>query len=391
MAADDHYDLDAVNEQLERCLDLEFYDGRVAPVDSWEAFRELPLLTQEEVFDSVAEDPPFGSLYREDVTLTTLTPAGQDSLLVEYATEADLAAVGEEIGAVLRAAGIGERDVVVSCFGYTPFAGGYLFHEGLRNVGANVLPLGPGEADRTADIVEKYDVTVLLSPPSFAMDVAARGGTDVDTVVCSGEPFSVVPGYREQLKDAFGGATTVDYYGLSEVGPVAAEDGTEGALYVRDSFVLLEVVDPETGAVLPVGERGEAVVTHLRKEAMPLVRYRTGDLTELAVDDGRLALPRGIFGRTDDMVKVKGVKTYPGQLALVFHGTPGLTGCYRVVVSRPENTDHLRIECESDDPSSVDVDDVAATIGEKLLVRPDEVELVEEVDAEGMALEDGRF
>lgn len=387
----DHYDLDAVNDQLDRSRELAFYEGRAEPVDSWEAFRELPLLTQEEVFDSVAEDPPFGSLYREDVTLTTLTPAGQESLLVEYSTEADLASMGEEIGDVLREAGIGSRDVVVSCFGYTPFAGGYLFHEGLRNVGANVLPLGPGEAERTADVIDKYDVTVLLSPPSFAMEIAAHGGTDVETVVCSGEPFSVIPGYRDQLKDAFGGATTVDYYGISEVGPVASEDGTEGSLYVCDGYVLLEVVDPETGEVLPLGERGEAVVTHLQKEAMPLVRYRTGDLTELTVEDGRLALPRGIFGRTDDMVKVKGVKTYPGQLALVFHGTPGLTGSYRVVISRPGNTDYLRIVCEADDPATVDVDDVAATVGEKLLVTPDEVDVVDELDAEGMALEDERF
>jgi phenylacetate-CoA ligase len=389
----DSYDLGAINDQLRRCRELGFYRERVEPVDSWAGFRELPLLTREELFADIEDEAtgPFGSLYREETALTALTPAGESDLLLEFATGEDVDAVGRRLGGILREAGLSAGDVVVSCFAYTPFAGGYLFHAGLREVGANVVPVGPGEAGRTAGLIGKYDVDVLLSPPSFAMEIADQGGTDVGTVVCSGEPFTVIPGYRERLKAAFDGARTVDYYALSEVGPVASEDGTEGEMYVAEDHILLEVLDPETGEPVDPGEQGEAVVTHLDKQAQPLVRYRTGDLTALGTADGRLTLPRGVFGRTDSMLKVKGVKVYPGQLGLVFYGTPGLTGTYRVVVDRPENTDRLTIECEAEDPEAVDRESLRGTIREALLVTPDELDLVAGIDGEGMQLEDRRF
>lgn len=387
----DHYDLEAVNDQLERCRELGFHRDRTGSVDSWEEFWDLPFMGTEDIFGDIEESPPYGTMYRDDTALTALTPAGEDDLMLEYSTSRDLQALGETIGDIFQEIGIEDGDVVVSCFSYTPFAGGYAFHVGLEMAGANIVPMGPGESQRTADFIEKYDVDVLLSPASFAMEIASKGGTDVDTVVCSGEPFTVVPGYRDQMKEAFGDVTTVDYYGLSEVGPVASEDGSENGMYVADQHVLLEVVDPETGEALGPGERGEAVVTHLFKEAQPLVRYRTGDLTELAVEDGQLVLPRGIFGRTDDMVKVKGVKTYPGQLGLVFHGTPGLTGNYRVIIDRPDNTDRFTIECECEDLDAVDREALADTIEEKLLLAPDELRLATDLDAEGMDLDDRRF
>jgi phenylacetate-CoA ligase len=162
-----------------------------------------------------------------------------DDLLFEYSADTDLEVVAENLGDVFADIGIGAADVVVSCFAYTPFARGYKFHVGLEAVGANIIPLGPGESDRTADIIENYDVDVLLSPASLAMEIADKGGTDIETVVCSGEPFTVIPGYCDQLKSAFGGATTVDYYALSEVGPVASEDGSEGAMFVVDCHLLL--------------------------------------------------------------------------------------------------------------------------------------------------------
>lgn len=391
MSVYDHYDLDTVNEQLERGAEFPFYEDRADPVDSWSEFREIPLLSTDELLEDMERNPPFGTLYHGDTSLTSLTPTRADDLLLEFSTEQDVERTGEHVGALFEAAGVSAGDVVVSCFSYTPFAGGFTFHAGFDAVGANVIPAGPGNSKQTAALIDTYDVDVLMSPPSFALEIASKGGTDVEYLICSGEPFTVVPGYRDEAKAAFDGVTTVDLYALSEVGPIACEDGTEDELFVADDHILLEILDPKTGEPVGPGEQGEVVVTHLSKEAQPLVRYRTGDLSAFQHEGDRLVLPRGIFGRVDEMLKVKGVKVYPGQLALIFHGTDGLTGSYRVVVTRPGNTDRLRIECEVDDRDQVDVSGLRKTIGSALLVTPDEVELVDDLDTDGMAVVDERF
>jgi len=221
--------------------------------------------------------------------------------------------------------------------------------------------------------------------PSYAEKVGEQGAS-VDVFVGAGEPFTSVPGYREAVKDALDADTAVDYFGTRQVMPVAAETDAEDGLVVVDDYAVVEIIDPDTGEALAPGERGELVVTHVEKEGVPLVRYRTGDLARLERRGDDVVLPGGVIGRTDERLKVKGVKLYPESLASVLAAFDGLTGEFRVEVSRPDSTDHLRLVVEGD----ADADELREAAAERLLVTPDEVALVEELD-DGPLVVDERY
>jgi phenylacetate-CoA ligase len=249
----------------------------------------------------------------------------------------------------------------------------------LEELGAEVIPAGPGDTEATAATIETYDVDALVGNPSFARKLGDAGAS-VDVFVGGGEPFTSVPGLRESVKEALGAQTAVDYFGTRQILPVAAETAAEDGLVVLNDYALVEVVDPDTGEVLPYGERGELVVTHLRKEASPLVRYRTGDLAEWEERDGEVVLPNGVIGRTDGRLKVKGVKLYPEALGAVLAGFPDLSGEYRLTVSRPESTDRVELVCEGE----ADIEALRAAVRDRLLVTPDEVSVVESLDGTGV-------
>ena len=376
--------LAAVGEQLERVADRDFYaekfaDAGVDPtaVDSWADFRSLPFTTAGELEADFEAAPPSGSLY-DGAAMVTFSPMGEQ-LRPVFDTADDLEAQAAANADVLERAGIEPGDRVVNTFGYELFGTGYVLHRALERLGAEVFPLGPGDSEQAAATIEAYDVDAVVGNPSFALKIGAEGGS-VDTFVGAGEPFTSIPGRREAVKDALDASTAVDYFGTRHIMPVAAETAAEDGLRVRDDYAVVEVVDPDTGEALDAGERGEVVVTHLRKEGIPLVRYRTGDLAELAVRDGTVVLPDGVIGRTDERLKVKGVKVYPESVETVLAGFEGLTGEYRVEVSQPETTDRLVVVCEGE----ADVDELRAALGDRLIVTPDAVELVADLDDPGV-------
>ena len=368
--------LAALNDQLERAAVHDLY-GDLAPVDSGAEFRELPFLTGEELKADYDAHAPEGSLY-DGAAMMCFTPLGE-GLAPVFDTAADLEWQAEANADVLEAAGIDPGDRVLNTFGYHTFGTGIIFQRGLEELGAEVVPAGPGESEQAAATVEEYDVDALLGNPSFALKIGNAGGS-VDTFVGAGEPFTSIPGLREDVKAALDAGTAVDYFGTRQILPVAAETAAEDGLHVRDDYALVEVIDPDTGEVLPYGERGELVVTHLRKEGCPLVRYRTGDLTEWEERDEGVVLPDGVIGRTDGRLKVKGVKLYPESLATVLAGFEGLTGEYRLAVSRPASTDEMRLVVEGD----ADPEELAAAVEERLLVAPDEVDLVDDIEGTGV-------
>jgi phenylacetate-CoA ligase len=207
-----------------------------------------------------------------------------------------------------------------------------------------------------------------------------EAGASVDTFVGAGEPFTSIPGLREDVKEALDAETAVDYFGTRQILPVAAETAAEDGLHVSDEYAFVEVIDPDSGEVLPYGERGELVVTHLQKEGCPLVRYRTGDLTEWEERDGEVVLPDGVIGRTDNRLKVKGVKLYPESLGTVLAGFGGLSGEFRLEVTRPSSTDEIKLVVEGE----ADVGELASAVKERLLVAPDDIELVDDIDETGV-------
>ena len=373
---DDEETLAAVNEQLERVADYDLYDD-IGPVDSWEAFRDLPFLTGKDLKADYEEYAPEGSLY-DGAAMMCFTPLGDD-LAPVFDTTSDLEWQAKANARAFERAGIEAGDRVLNTFGYHTFGTGIIVQRGLEALGAEVIPAGPGESEQAAATVSEFDVDALVGNPSFALKVGDAGAS-VDTFVGAGEPFTSIPGMREQVKDALDADTAVDYFGTRQILPVAAETEREDGLYLLDDYALIEVVDPDTGELLPFGERGELVVTHLKKEGCPLVRYRTGDLAEWEQRDGEVVLPDGIIGRTDGRLKVKGVKLYPESLGTVLAGFEGLTGEFRLEVTRPESTDQIRLVVEGE----ADIDELAAAVKDRLLIAPNEVELVDDIDETGV-------
>ncbi|MEF8807395.1 phenylacetate--CoA ligase family protein [Natronomonas sp.] len=368
--------LDALNEQLERVGEYDLY-ADLEPIDSASEFRELPFLTGEDLKDDYADNPPEGSLY-DGAAMMCFTPLGDD-LAPVFDTEWDLERQAEANADVFERAGIEAGDRVLNTFGYHTFGTGIIVQRGLEALGAEVVPAGPGESEQAAATVEEYGVDALVGNPSFALKVG-EAGASVDTFVGAGEPFTSIPGLREDVKAALDAETAVDYFGTRQILPVAAETAAEDGLHVSDEYAFVEVIDPDSGEVLPYGERGELVVTHLQKEGCPLVRYRTGDLTEWEERDGEVVLPNGVIGRTDNRLKVKGVKLYPESLGTVLAGFGGLSGEFRLEVSRPSSTDELKLVVEGE----ADVGDLASAVKERLLVAPDDIELVDDIDETGV-------
>jgi phenylacetate-CoA ligase len=378
--------LAAVETQLERAIEYDLYAEHLAEIDlsveSVEAFRDLPFLTGKTLEADYSAHAPAGSL-TEGGAMMCFTPLGED-LAPVFDTEQDLEWQAAANATAFERAGVESGDRVCNTFGYHTFGTGLLFHRALERLGAEVIPTGPGDTETTATTIQRYDVDVLVGNPSFAKKLGDAGAS-VDIFVGGGEPFTSVPGLRETVKDALGADTAVDYFGSRQILPVAVETTAEDGLVVLDEYALVEVVDPDTGEVLPYGERGELVVTHLRKKASPLVRYRTGDLAEWEKRNGQTVLPNGVIGRTDGRLKVKGVKLYPEALGAVLAGFPDLTGEHRLTVSRPGSTDHLELVCEGE----ADVDVLREAVRDRLLVTPDEIGIVDSLNTTGVI--DERF
>ncbi len=312
-----------------------------------ETLFRLPLTTRQEWLAHIQAypKPPQGA------ALMHLTPSPAIGWMPEYLSADDIQYQAEALALQMRRLGVAGKKALVA-FGYHIFAGGWLFHEALQRAGAMVLPHGPGEAERIAQLQQQYGFEVLVCNPSFAMKIAQAGGR-FELLMAGGEPFTSVPGYREKLEQAIGGIA-VDAYGTSELGVVAGESLNKDGLWEIPEMAIIEILDPETSEPTPDGQKGEMVVTSLSRTLMPMIRFRTGDLAVVARQDGGVCLPRGVIGRTDLMVKVKGVKLYPTELAplLMAFGIDPRGGAQLVVETKEGGTDKLtlRIKAETVPP-----------------------------------------
>ncbi|RTH40451.1 CoF synthetase [Thermus scotoductus] len=346
---------------------------------SLETLGELPLTTREEWVAYLKEHPK----PPEGASLMHLTPSPLMGWMPEYLSQEDLRYQAEALAAHYQRLGLTGKKVLVA-FSYHVFAGGWLFHEALLRAGNLVFPHGPGEASRIAEIGQVYGFDVLVTNPSFALKVGQAGGRFA-LLLAGGEPFTSVPGFRERVEAALGGVA-LDAYGTSELGIVAGEGLEKEGLWEIPEMAVLEVLDPETLRPVPDGEKGELVVTALSRTLMPMVRFRTGDLAVAERRGGLTLLPRGVFGRTDAMVKVKGVKLYPTELGPILAGFGLDPKGFQVVVERKlEGTDKLvlRLKAERVPPGLMEA--VQRATGLKV----DEVELVQEI--QGPLVEDHRF
>lgn len=301
---------------LARLRQLPLYRAALAGVPDSADWAEVPFLTR----DRLTEAFQAGELAHPDAVRVHLTPHPGGHWLPEYATRADIEAHGRAGAAAFALAGIRPQDHAQIAFGYHRFAGGWIMQDGLEALGAKTIPFGPGESEAQLQTMRLLNVRVLVSAPSFAQKLGEAGARP-ELLISSGEPLTSIAGRREKVEAALG-CTALDCFASSEAGLMALETPAKNGLRVLSDWVYLEVIDPETGAVLPDGERGELVVTHLTREAMPLLRFRTGDLTRIEHRPDGVFLPGGVFGNVGGMLKVKGVKLFPREVAfwLAGHG-----------------------------------------------------------------------
>jgi phenylacetate-CoA ligase len=260
---------------------------------------------------------------------------------------------------------------------YGLFTGGHGFHQGAERIGAPVVPVSGGMTARQAMLLRDLGPQVLVATPSYALVIANAvrdagidpGELRLELGLFGGEPWT--DGLRSQIESALPGLRAVNFYGLSEMcGPGVAAECIEArdGLHVHEDHFLVEIVDPDTGAVLEEGAEGELVFTTLVKEAMPLLRYRTGDIGSLSLTPcscGRTtARIRGLRGRRDDMITVRGVNVYPSSVEHVLLSLPEVAPHYQLVVERPRDMDELTVQCEP--VADVEPAALEATVGRVL-------------------------
>jgi phenylacetate-CoA ligase len=273
-------------------------------------------------------------------------------------TAGDLDTWSDLMARSLACAGAAPGDIVHNAYGYGLFTGGLGVHYGAERLGCTVVPVSGGATERQVTLLADFGARVLCATPSYALniaEVAVAMGVDLKrgplrVGVFGAEPWSEAT--RRDLEERLGIAA-VDVYGLSEIlGPgVACEcHSAQAGLHGWEDHFLFEVVDPETLQPLPIGESGELVITTLTREALPMVRYRTRDITRLNDEPcscGRTHVRiMRVTGRDDDMLIIRGVNVFPSQLEAVLVGFPGLAPHYQIVLSREGALDVLTVEVE---------------------------------------------
>ncbi|NEA46448.1 phenylacetate--CoA ligase PaaK [Streptomyces sp. SID10815] len=271
-------------------------------------------------------------------------------------TERDLSMWSDMVARSLRAAGARPGDVVHVAYGYGLFTGGLGAHYGAERLGCTVVPASGGMTARQVRLIQDLRPRIIMVTPSYMLtllDEFERQGVDprstsLEVGVFGAEPWT--EGMRREIEERFG-IDAVDIYGLSEViGPGVAQEcvETKDGLHVWEDHFFPEVVDPVTGEVLPEGAEGELVFTSLTKEAMPVIRYRTRDLTRLLPGTARVfRRMERITGRSDDMVILRGVNLFPTQIEEIVLRTPGVAPHFQLRLTREGRLDALTVRAEA--------------------------------------------
>jgi len=316
----------------------------------------LPFTTKEDVRGNY----PYGLFavpLREVVRIHASSGTTETSSVVGY-TRNDITMWSKLVARILVAGGVTKDDVVQVSFRYGLFTGGFGLHYGAERLGASVIPASSGNTARQIQIMKDFKTTALVSTPSYAMlvaDTIREMGISVSSLslkygLFGGEPWSEK--MRREIQDALGIVAT-DNYGLSEVmGPgVSGECLERNGLHINEDHFLVEVIDPKTLQPVPPGQTGELVITTLTKEAFPMVRYRTRDLTSLQAGDcpcGRTGRRMSrLAGRTDEMLIIRGTKVSPTKIESLLFEIEGNEPDYRIVIDRKGAMDEVTVLVES--------------------------------------------
>jgi phenylacetate-CoA ligase len=328
-------------------------------IKSLQDLQRLPFTTKQDLRDNY----PFGmfAVPMEQVVRIHASSGTTGKPTVVGYTSRDIQTWSELIARTLSAAGVGRGDIVHNSYGYGLFTGGLGFHYGIERLGASVIPVSGGNTKRQIMLLQDFGPTVITCTPSFSLhlfDVAKDMGVDFASLklrvgICGAEPWSEA--MRAEIEKKLG-IDVLDVYGLSEImGPGVSIECLEAksGLHMFEDHFLPEIIDPNSMAPLPYGQTGELVITTLTKEAFPVIRYRTRDISSLHPEPckcGRTMVRMGrIQGRTDDMLIIRGVNVFPSQIEAVLMEIQGVEPHYQIVVDRSGQMDTLEVKVEVDD------------------------------------------
>jgi len=275
-------------------------------------------------------------------------------------TKDDLANWGQVVARSLRAAGMRPGDMLHNAYGYGLFTGGLGIHLGADALGLSTVPISGGMTPRQMRLIEDFQPKGITVTPSYALSILdefANQGIDprqssLEVGIFGAEPWTNA--MRLEIEQAFD-LHAVDIYGLSEVmGPGVSMEcvETKDGLHIWEDHFYPEIINPETGAPVEDGEMGELVFTSLTKQAFPIIRYRTRDLTRLLAGTARsMRRMEKVTGRSDDMIILRGVNVFPTQIEEALMATPGLAPHFQIELSRPDRMDQMRVLCECADAS----------------------------------------
>jgi phenylacetate-CoA ligase len=309
--------------------------------------------------DDLRDNYPFGmfAVPMEKVAEIHTSSGTTGKPVIGGYTQGDIAVWSEVMARCLRASGTTEQDVVQNAYGYGLFTGGLGVHYGARLIGATVVPISGGNTRRQAMILQDFKSTILTCTPSYSLYLAEVGeqmGVDFSKLPLKAGNFGAEPwsnNIRKEIERRLS-LLALDIYGLTEIiGPgVGNECRYKCGIHICDDHFYPEIIDPETTAVLPPGEVGELVITTLTREATPLLRYRTRDITKLIPGKcrcGRTSIRmERIMGRTDDMLIVRGVNVFPSQIEEVLVNIEGVEPHYQIVIDRIGALDELEVHVE---------------------------------------------
>lgn len=332
-----------------------FDEAGVHPDDfnTLEDLAKFPFTTKQDLRDNY----PFGmfAVPQEQIVRVHASSGTTGQPTVVGYTQQDIQTWSDVVARSLRAAGLSAKDTIQVSYGYGLFTGGLGAHYGVERLGATVIPMSGGQTERQAQLIHDFKPTALMVTPSYCLNIIEalekKFGTAKDCSIRTGI-FGAEPWTNEMRKEIEErlGIDALDIYGLSEVmGPgVAMEclESKDGPTIWEDHFYP-EIINPETGEVLPDGELGELVFTTITKEGMPVIRYRTRDLTRLLPGTARtMRRMDKIVGRSDDMMIIRGVNVFPSQIEEQILHIPQLIPNYQIHICKQGHLDTLHIQAE---------------------------------------------
>ena len=357
-------------------------EAGISPEDirSLSDLARLPFVTKQDLRDNY----PFGlfAVPREELVRVHASSGTTGKPTVVGYTEEDLKTWTECVSRIACMGGATKKDYAQICFGYGMFTGALGLHYGLENIGATIIPSSTGNSQKQIMYMQDFETSLLVATPSYALrlaEVANEMGIepkrDLHIKIALVGSEMLTDAMRDEMHRVWGEDMLItSNYGMSELmGPgVSGECEYMDGMHINEDFFIPEIINPETGEVLPAGERGELVITCIKKEGLPLIRYRTKDITRLNYEKCRCGRTfcrmENLSGRSDDMLKIRGVNVFPSQIEEVVLGFSELGPHYEILLEREGYNDKLTVRVEllaSTDSFSV-LEDITRRVREKL-------------------------